>query len=335
MRHGAHAADLEQRRAQRHAHDGPAAVGHLDLAAGGTAHAAHDRHQQRQREQHQERGAQAVMQRLEPGDGHRVGRARHRLQPVPGAGLDEARRHLPPGHREARQCAHGKRHGEPQQHGLQAAIPPGEAQPVVQADAAVHPHHQQEERVLPGERRPDVAELVSVGVVGAGEAGRAAVVDDVGDEKERDGEAGQDLRRFPDGQPPRQSARDLVERQRDVDEEGGQQHARAQPRARDDFAPRLHALHRLQADQAQRVVEEMRGRKREEDEAGRQPQTLQNITACQNVHAACCSALPRLLPRRDDKTGYPPCTARLLGPRRECHKRPSPRTQDHRRWQQH
>src|SRR5438105_668525 len=62
----------------------------------------------------------------------------------------------------------------------------------------------------------------------------------------------------------------------------------------------------------------MRGGEREEDEAGGQPQPLQNIAACQNVHIG--SGLWRLILRPDHREGHHPCTARLLRPPHGCHK---------------
>ena len=47
------------------------------------------------------------------------------------------------------------------------------------------------------------------------------------------------------------------------------------------------------------MIEEMRGGEREEDEAGGQPQPLQNIAACQNVHIG--SGLRRLMLRPDHR----------------------------------
>src|SRR5262245_11208123 len=69
-----------------------------------------------------------------------------------------------------------------------------------------------------------------------------------------------------------------------MNQEGCEQQARADPRASDDLAPGLHRLHRIQADETQRVIEEMRGGEREEHETGGEPQPLQDIAACQNVH---------------------------------------------------
>ena len=68
-------------------------------------------------------------------------------------------------------------------------------------------------------------------------------------------------------------------------QERGQQDARADPGAGDDLAPGLHRLHGIQADEPQRVVEKVRGSEREEHEAGGQPQSLQEIAACQDMHA--------------------------------------------------
>ena len=72
-----------------------------------------------------------------------------------------------------------------------------------------------------------------------------------------------------------------------MDEEGGEQDAGAHPGAGDELAPPLHLQHGLEADEAQGVIEEVGGGEREEDEAGGEPQPLQEIAACQDVHAAC------------------------------------------------
>ena len=103
-----------------------------------------------------------------------------------------------------------------------------------------------------------------------------------------------DLRRLPERQLPGEPERDLVEGQqrcgsrrppsRTIEPSHGACH---------DLAPVLHGLHRLQADEAQRVIEEMRGGEGEQDEARGEPQSLQEITAGESMHVRPLSSLVR------------------------------------------
>ncbi len=284
VRHVLHAADLEQGRAGRHAHRRATAIGHLDPRARGTPHDAHQGNQQGQSEQGEECLAQPIMQGRQPVGRCAMRRAGGRLQFLPGAGLGDLGGHLPACHGEAGQGSNRQRHGERKQRLARVLVPGGQPQPVVDADAAVHPHHQQQRAVLERERGPDIGKLVGIGVVGAGQAGGAAIEHHVGDEEQRDREPADDLRGFPDRHLPGEPGRQLVEREQDVGDECAEQDDGAGPRARHHLAPVLHRLHRIDADEAQRVIEKMRGGKGEQDEAGCEPQPLQYVAACQDVH---------------------------------------------------
>ncbi len=293
-RHGPHAAHLQQSRSGRDADRRPAAIGHRDPGGSGAAYDAHHRHQQGKAGENEKRLPQAVVQGDESLRGGRVRRARDSLQLVPRPGLGDLCCHLPARHGEARQRRHRQRHGEREQDLPHQRVPRRQAQPVMDADAAVHPHAQQERAVLQRQPRPDVGELPGVGIVGAGEARCTTVVDHMRDQKQRDRQPGGDLRRLPERQLPGEPLGDPAERQQQVDQKRGEEDDRAGPRARHGLAPALDGVHRLQADEAQRVVGEMRGGEEEQDEAGGEPQPLLEIAARQDVHegrlACCCPA---------------------------------------------
>ena len=256
-----HAAHLQQRRPGRDADGRPAAIGHLDPGGGGAAHDAHHRHHE----------GEAERARETPAAGGRAGRRGAPRRPRPARARRPAACPRRPGSatcaatcrpatEKPASAATGSATASANRTCRTPRVPGCQAQPVVEADAAVHPHDQEQRAVLQGQRRPDVAELPGVGVVGAGKARRTAVEDHVGDQKQRDGEAGGDLRRLPERQPPGEPlGRSCRARAAMWTRKADKQDDRARPRARDRLAPALHGVHRLQADEAQRVVGEVCG----------------------------------------------------------------------------
>ncbi len=151
-------------------------------------------------------------------------------------------------------------------------------------------------------RRPQARELVDVKIVHAEEHMRDARVDDVRKQQERYGEAECHLQRLPARQPQGGAAGELVERQPDVSDERAEQNDRAGPRPRHRPAPLLHVLHPVHAEEAERVIEEVRQDEREQDEPGGEPQPLEDVAAPKDVHTdrarsllpQCIIAAPRL-----------------------------------------
>ena len=245
MGHVLHAADLEQRGTRRYPNSWPTAIGHRHPGAGGAADDPYNRHEEGKAEQCEECVLQPVAQSDQSGTHGGIRRARGGLQPLQLARFGNLRRHLPTGHREARQRRHRQGDGQGEQDLPRLRVPGRQAEPVVDADAAVHPYAQQQRGMLEGEHRPDVGEFEGVGVIGAGEAGCAAVEDHVREEEERNGKSADDLSDLPERQLPGEPERNLVKGQRDMGHKGAEQDDRTRPGPCHDLAPVLHGMHRL------------------------------------------------------------------------------------------
>ena len=112
----------------------------------------------------------------------------------------------------------GERHGDgdEQQDRRGGAVGRIEPQPEVQAEAAVHPHQQQQRALQDGVLGPQARQLVEVVVLHAEEHVGDARVDDVREQQERNEQPEADLEQLPRRQPQRRAVGELVERQRDV-----------------------------------------------------------------------------------------------------------------------
>ena len=285
VRHPRHAAHLEQRRPRRD----------LNRRTAGVS----DRHLR------PELARQIAEQQIEGDDGKDAAEldARQRPEPRERVGCGGPRplrdvlqafvdaRHLDrrgdaaARHDKARERGDGDQDGERNEDRQRAPVGGIEAQPEVDAEAAVHPHEDEQHALHDGAHRPQLGELVDVDVVDAEEHVRDARVDNVRKEPERDQKTERDLHELPQWQPQRDAAGELVERQRDVDDERTQEHDGAGCRAGDGPAPLLHRLHPVEAHEAQRVVEEVGRRERKQDEAGDQPQSLEHVSAPEDVHS--------------------------------------------------
>ena len=197
--------------------------------------------------------------------------------------LDRQRHGAPPDHEPAER---GERHGngDEQQYRRRGAVGRVEPQPEVQAEAAVHPHQQQQRALQDGVLGPQPGQLVEVVVLHAEEHVGDARVDDVREQEERNEQPKADLEQLPSRQPQRRPVGKLVERQRDVSDERHHQHERARQRAGDHLPPSLHLVHGPQVDEPDRSVEKMRGRKGEEDQPRADPEALSQVSAEQDVH---------------------------------------------------
>ena len=117
-----------------------AAIGDLDLGAGGAAHARTSRHQRASASNARNARRSRSCSVARRAAGRCIGRARGGLQLVPGPRRPIRAATSPARHREAGQRRDRQRHRQREQHRAHARVPGGETQPVVHADAAVHPH---------------------------------------------------------------------------------------------------------------------------------------------------------------------------------------------------
>ena len=106
---------------------------------------------------------------------------------------------LPAHHGESGQRRHRQGHRQREQDLPHAAVPGRQAQPVVHADAAMHPHAHEQRRMLQRQSRPDVGQLEGIAVIGASKACRPAVEHSMRDEEQRNGKPAGDLRGLPEG----------------------------------------------------------------------------------------------------------------------------------------
>ena len=254
------AADLEQRRADRRRDHGAAEILDADLRAV-VAQEVADREDGG--DDQQDTGEADADPVAVGGKGGAVGVVRPSRQGLDAVQhrriLDELRDGAARDH-EAGQRRQRQHDGDEQKHRLRGAIGTAQTQPEVDAHAAVDPHQQQQRALEDGARRPQARELVEVVVLDVEEVVGDARVDDVRKEQERDQDAEAELDHFPGRQAQRGARRDLVERERDVDDEGGGEDDGADDRAGDEQAPALQLVHRFDMHQPDRVVEEVRCR---------------------------------------------------------------------------
>ncbi len=284
VRDAIHAADLEQRRAEGHPHGRPAGVLDRHLrprALHVPAPADVGRNEQQEGAESQTHQQPVPRQQTPVGGVGPVGQlldAGEHLGALDRLGNGAARDH------ESAQRRQRDGDGDKQQQRLEGAIGRIEAQPEMDADAAVRPHQQQQRALQDRALRPQPRQLVEVIVLDVEKHVRDARVDDVREQQERDGEAEDELHQLPRRQPKGVAVGELVERQRDVRRQRHHQHERARQRARHHLPPRLHVVHGLQMDEPHRGVEEMRGGEREQNETRGDPEPLRELAPEQDVH---------------------------------------------------
>ena len=111
-----------------------------------------------------------------------------------------------PADHEAAQRRQRHDDGDEQQHRLGGTVGRIQAQPVVQADAAVQPHEQQQRALQDGARRPQAGQLVQVVVLHAEEDMRDPRIDDMRQQQEGNSQPERDLDQLPRRQAQRRSA---------------------------------------------------------------------------------------------------------------------------------
>ena len=152
------------------------------------------------------------------------------------------------------------------------------------ADAAVHPHHDQQRALDDGTGRPQPHEFIEIIVFDAEVSMRNARIDDVREQQERDQQTKRDLNHLPWLQAQRRARGEFVERKHDMGHQSGQQDNGARSRPRHHPLIALHLVHHLDVDEADGVIEKMRKRESKQHQAGNQPRLLQGISARQNLH---------------------------------------------------
>src|SRR6267378_3443132 len=175
---------------------------------------------------------------------------------------------------EAENGQHRHQHHDAQQPGRRARIPRAQLDDRVQADHRVHPR-QAHDQHLPaaevGRERPERQRHARVRVLDTVDLPRDPRADDVGDEQRRDRQPEHELRGLPERHAQRAA---LVERPE------GERHVRDQravEQQRDErIAPQREevdaaGLHRVEGDEAQRMIRQVRRHIREQYEAGPEP----------------------------------------------------------------
>jgi hypothetical protein len=203
VRDAVHAAHLEQRRPFGGLAEWAADILHGDAHRPPLLHRARDAEQDRQCgdriEADRRIGAPSDDPRLRRG----VGPVGGSLEGGEGGGVGGAQRHLAALRDDAEHSRERQQRRGDEQVGADPAIAARQAQPVVQAEAAVHPDEEQQHRLLDHDVGPDLAQLVGIGrstlistpsraglrIDAEGEV-RDARVDDVRQEQERDRQPG-------------------------------------------------------------------------------------------------------------------------------------------------
>ena len=143
----------------------------------------------------------------------------------------------------------------------------------------MRPDDQQQRGLAQRELAPEVGQRFRIERVGAVEDVVSPHREDVRDEQHRYREAERDLGGFPKRHPPGRASRDLDKVQHEVRCKRAAQYESADGGSRHRHAPCLDRLHDIDAQDSERMVQEMRQHEREKDQAGANAQPLRERPA--------------------------------------------------------
>ena len=189
-------------------------------------------------------------------------------------------------------------HGDGQQPRLGGEVPRAQAQPEMNADAAVQPDDDQHHALARRPVRPQRVQHIGIAVVDPEQLMGAAGAEHVDHQPERDQEAERGLDQLPRRHPQAAPAPELAQRERHVGRERRvEEHGsgeRAPYRCEDPAA----GLHRRERVDAERVVQQMRAGKRHQHQARGQPQLRCDVGTGRHDYGQLVPALRRRTPHR-------------------------------------
>ena len=188
------------------------------------------------------------------GPGDEFGRQSHQLRL---AGSDE----------EADQCQQRHQDRAKQEHVPPMAVALPRAQQEMDADHAVRPDQQQQQRLGQHRIGPQPPQHGVIALVDVEISAHHPGVDDVVDQQQRNRETERDLQHLAGRHLEGAAFGDPQQGKERMDHEGAVERHRADPAMPEPVAPVLDRLHRLDAEDSDGVVEEMRGREGEQDES--------------------------------------------------------------------
>ena len=275
MRDACIPADLQHRESHGHDHAPAVRIGHADQTAPTLPHAAHATRDQHRAEQRRVADEPAL---ADPHEGCRL-RRRERRAPVP--------EHLRPHGRiagergglasavdEAENGQHRHQHHDAQQPGRRARIPRAQLDDRVQADHRVHPreaHDQHLPAAEVGRERPQRQRHAGIRVLDTVDLPRDPRADDVGDEQRWDRQPERQLRGLPERHAQRAALVERPEREHHVRDQRAVEQQREERIAPQREEVDAAGLHRVEGDEAQRMIRQVRRHIREQYEAGPEP----------------------------------------------------------------
>ena len=174
----------------------------------------------------------------------------------------------------AEQRERGQKHGDRKKQLLRAGIKRLEPQPEMDAEAAVNPDDQQQNRLQrAGNRRadPEFEQFLRIALLEPELAQRDAGADHMLGQQERNGEAEDELGRLQPRPPEMAPLVERPEAEAHMGRERKVKDRRARRRLPNELLDRKAALHRGDRNVAERVIGEMQRHIGIEDEAGREP----------------------------------------------------------------
>ena len=152
------------------------------------------------------------------------------------------------------------------------------------ADAAVYPDNQQQCALQDGAVWPQASKLVEISIVHAEEFACHSRIDDVGEEQKWDRETQDELNKLPRREAKCRAVGQLVECEYDMGHESRSENDRTGPGPRNEPAPLLDLVHRLQIKKAEGMIEEVGRRKREKDQPRNEAGPLPPVSSEKDVH---------------------------------------------------